>query len=987
MATLASACAWVATYTDRRGDNKTAEFVSLYPVRPAKVEDNTAPEFATTAITRDIQEGGANRNVGASVTATDADGDVLNYTVVSSSPQINGANAFKIDQATGQIMTAIALDYDADGATRTFTVIVRATDSARGVTVASDGNDATPDDATVTITLLNVNDAPGFVAPDPDPNPNADVANNVAGMAVDKAEEGNGVTWTAAVSDYGVDDPEGVNIGQGKWSLEGADAALFKLTGTTDNIRTLEFIDKADFEMPMDSNRDNIYEVTVVASDGQEMAKRAVTVKITDSDEAGMIMLSDENPVTGTAVVATFEDSDGDVINVNWMWYALASVPDSDGAIGAATALKDAESMGATSSYTPTPDDIGMHLVARAMYMDRTEDENNTDEVATVPGEGAIRFNNMATSEVTAAVIDDPANAAPEFVEGATSTRYVEENSDDERPNRAPSETIGTVLMISDDDGIAAGSHTYMLGGTDAASFEVNAVSDTTNGIHGAQLMTKAALDYETKKTYTVVVTVKDSSNESNDSDSITVTIEVKDLDERPVIQKGGLNISGMASVEYAEGRMDAVDTYTAAGPRADMATWTLEGDDAGAFTIRGGVLEFMTSPDYEMPADADMDNTYMVTIKANDGTYMDTQEVMVMVTNVDEIGTLSGPQTVSDYMENGDDAVGTYTVSGGSMSEMANLTLMGDDAGDFMLSSDGMLKFSSAPDFEMPRGRAMSDTNTNTYMVTVKAEAGGEMAMQPVTVTVTNEEEDGTVTLSPMTPVVGTQVTAMLMDPDMVMEDSVTWQWSRSMDMAGTFMDIDGATMMSYTPVADDDGYHLRAMATYTDGYGGDTAMATTTGMVTTVQDQPGTVTLSPMDPVVGVELTASLSDADGSVTEDWQWSKSMDMSSWTDISGATSMSYTPVDVDVDHYLQATVTYTDNHGPDVKTETAMTTAKVVADADALLVARYDTNPTNGMIDKAEVIAAINDYLFGEGDAAITKAEVIKLINLYLFGP
>ncbi len=48
------------------------------------------------------------------------------------------------------------------------------------------------------------------------------------------------------------------------------------------------------------------------------------------------------------------------------------------------------------------------------------------------------------------------------------------------------------------------------------------------------------------------------------------------------------------------------------------------------------------------------------------------------------------------------------------------------------------------------------------------------------------------------------------------------------------------------------------------------------------------------------------------------------------------------------------------------------------------LVARYDTNG-NDMIDRSEVIAAINDYLFGEGEP-ITRAEVIKLINLYLFG-
>ena len=49
------------------------------------------------------------------------------------------------------------------------------------------------------------------------------------------------------------------------------------------------------------------------------------------------------------------------------------------------------------------------------------------------------------------------------------------------------------------------------------------------------------------------------------------------------------------------------------------------------------------------------------------------------------------------------------------------------------------------------------------------------------------------------------------------------------------------------------------------------------------------------------------------------------------------------------------------------------------------LVARYDANG-NGTIEKSEVIAAINDYLFGAVDEAISKSDVIKLINLYLFG-
>ena len=60
-------------------------------------------------------------------------------------------------------------------------------------------------------------------------------------------------------------------------------------------------------------------------------------------------------------------------------------------------------------------------------------------------------------------------------------------------------------------------------------------------------------------------------------------------------------------------------------------------------------------------------------------------------------------------------------------------------------------------------------------------------------------------------------------------------------------------------------------------------------------------------------------------------------------------------------------------------------TLTIAVTAGDPLVARYDAN-NNGIIEKNEVIAAINDYLFGEGDAAISKSDVIKLINLYLFG-
>ena len=49
-----------------------------------------------------------------------------------------------------------------------------------------------------------------------------------------------------------------------------------------------------------------------------------------------------------------------------------------------------------------------------------------------------------------------------------------------------------------------------------------------------------------------------------------------------------------------------------------------------------------MSAPDYEMPADADGDNEYMVTVKAEAGGEMAMQAVNVMVTNVVELGMLT---------------------------------------------------------------------------------------------------------------------------------------------------------------------------------------------------------------------------------------------------------------------------------------------------------------------------------------------------------
>ena len=79
-----------------------------------------------------------------------------------------------------------------------------------------------------------------------------------------------------------------------------------------------------------------------------------------------------------------------------------------------------------------------------------------------------------------------------------------------------------------------------------------------------------------------------------------------------------------------------------------------------------------------------------------------------------------------------------------------------------------------------------------------------------------------------------------------------------------------------------------------------------------------PGVVTITPEEAEVGTTLTASLTDEDGGVTNvRWQWSRSRNgETNWTNISGATAASYTPIYIDRGEYLRATASYDVNHGP-----------------------------------------------------------------------
>ena len=193
-----------------------------------------------------------------------------------------------------------------DGMNNSYTVVVTARDSSGAAT-------ATP--AMVTINVFDVDEKPTFNADDNTENVTSDM---VAENAPDA--ELNIATYTAT-------DPELESV---TLSLMGDDAGLFELAADSEIgnevSQLLSFKKSPDFEMPGDRNQDNVYEVTVRASDGTLNEDRMVTVKVTDVAEEGTVTLSSEQALVGVELTATLTDLDGGVsasgqiTGESWTW-------------------------------------------------------------------------------------------------------------------------------------------------------------------------------------------------------------------------------------------------------------------------------------------------------------------------------------------------------------------------------------------------------------------------------------------------------------------------------------------------------------------------------------------------------------------------------------------------------------------------------------------------------------------------------------------
>ena len=741
-----------------------------------------ARESGVRMVDEDTPVGG---NVGAPVVDTDEpNDDRLTYSLrAADAPNAGDLSFFTIDQETGQItltkklthegttadgMSIDARDYGEDGVTAgEYIVVVRATDpSGDG---GGDGNlgqgddDENFDEVTVTITALDVNEAPRIVTG----NAELEVNENSNLPSPNDADD--------MTNRYQKLDEDANDIAR-DWSLDGADEALFELSTPGDgNIaRRIHFRSDPDYENPLDMYRDNIYEVTLVVCDrAGDCGRKDVRIKVINMPEDGELTLSPRQPEPGVPVVATLTDDDGIMTEEagvetigTWQWYYTTTKEDYtvsgdfDNPSFVPSSPTPTPIEGATTnSYTPTMEDVGRYLHARVRYR---------DGMPPAPGESVMHQQLIAGTEFAVQVDPGPpptpgqGNAAPAFdpmevvfevPENTPSTGFVGQHTRATDADQAEGVALTYGATDAEDDRTNPPTDLiYDLSGADADSFALASpnrsdyyAADATLELNltPVQIAVKPVthLDYESKKAYIFELGATDSEGARSFA---TVTVKISGVNEAPsapVEFISGLGITGLSNITVSEVPEGADDSPVELGayeatrlPRgASSVSWSLSGLDSGDFNIsRDGVLTFGNPPNFEEPTDRERD--------------------------LNDDGDTSDP---------------------------------GEEA-----------------------------AKNNRYEIMVRASAGSEVDTYGVTVTVGNVDEDGTVALPAERPEVDQAITATLTDPDGVISID-RWEWYKAELITDTFNLIPGPITDTYTPVAADANWWLRANVFYTDGEG----------------------------------------------------------------------------------------------------------------------------------------------------------------------
>ena len=555
----------------------------------------------------------------------------------------------------------------------------------------------------------------------------------------------------------------------------------------------------------------------------------------------------------------------------------------------------------------------------------------------------------------------------------------------------------------------------------DIDEFGVEDVVSADTNTSTVVLFLKELPDYEnpanSSNTYSVTLTVTDTTHPKGLTDTLDVTIRVTNVEETGTVKMSnrqpevGVPVSSaltdsdeglsITSWRWATAQVTGVGegTRIIEEDHLPAASWeTIAGATSDTYSPVSGDAGKLLAATAIYGDDANEDNPFTHDVDESELSATGTAVFAVRgpdSNNQAPVFPDQDPNTQGDQSDRAtrsipEDAVYPAVVEGpvsanvdrdgeGDQREPDNLTytLGGPDAGLFSIDQDNPDATPSIDggQIRVAKGTKFDFETKSTYTVTVTA-TDPSRASDTITVTIAIQD----VNEAPAVEMVeqlrltgdtgpsiaenqtGTVTTFRATGPG---SDTATWSVTGTGRDAGSFS-ISGGVLsvpsaLNFESPSDanrDNAYELTVTA-----QAGNMSRSLDVRVTVTNVDEGGSVNLSsPGNEVkVGVQLTAQLDEGDEEVVTGWQWSSGgSNTGPWTNISVATSNTYTPVDGDVGDYLRITVSYTDaTFGPD--SLSAVTASAVEAASTAGTPGTLALSPTTQLTSGDTVTATLTD--------------------------
>jgi len=552
---------------------------------------NDVDEFDVGAVTDSnaaanaVNENAAN-GATVGVTASASDADATTNTIAYSLDDTAGGR-FAIDGSTGVVTVAGSLDYET---ATSHTITVRA--------ASADGSFSTQN-FTIAVNPLNDN------------NPIITSNGGGATSAVSVAENSTAVTTVTATD---ADLPAQTLT----YSISGgADAAKFSIDSSTGALR---FLTAPDFESPADAGGDNVYDVTVLASDGAGgTGSQDIAVAVTAVNEAP----------SATIVPASFSATEQTTLTLHGAGLSIADVDAGAGSVqatisvasgtitatagttGVTIAGSGTATVTVTGSVTQINDLLAGNLSATLTYVNSSDTPPASDTLTLAIDDlgnsgagGPLTASDTATISLTA-FNDAPVTAGIEAAPLAYS-----ENSG--------SVAITNSITVSDVDDVNIESAQVRISlgyanGEDVLAFaNTLTITGTWNAITGTLVLTgtdtlanyEAALrsvTYEnlSSSPSTVTRTIGFSVNDGDvGSAAIARDINISSVNDAPVLDASGMMTLTTITEDDTNNAGDSVASIisSAGGDRiSDADSGALEGIAVTSMSGGNGTWQFST--------------------------------------------------------------------------------------------------------------------------------------------------------------------------------------------------------------------------------------------------------------------------------------------------------------------------------------------------------------------------------------------------------